>query len=54
MTGMELELARCSAGAGAARIGDKKSMLTDLLINLKTLIETVDVQAGFLTEGTLL
>lgn len=50
LTGLGWELARCSAGAGAARIEDKKSMLTDLLINLKTLIETVDVEA----EGKLL
>ena len=42
MTGPGCELARCPAGAGAARIGDKENMLTDLPINLKTLIEAID------------
>lgn len=35
------------AGAGAANIGDKENMLTDLPINLKTLIEAVDERLLF-------
>lgn len=34
-------------GAGAAGEGDKENTLTDLPINLKTLIETVDARLTF-------
>lgn len=47
MAGPGWELARCPAGAGAARTADKGNMLKDLPINLKTLIETVDARLLF-------